>query len=84
LLYGSRLSTSIGGRNDGFGRDFAHREASLVEVVDIVIVDPVFRNYVPYEGKPRVIRVWIFAEDSLIVDSSIKTRSELRSSSYEG
>ena len=84
LLYGSRPSVSIGGCNDCFCRDFAHREPSLVEVVDVVIVDPVFRDYIPYERKPRAIRVWIFAEDSLIVDSSIKTRTELRSSLYEG
>ena len=83
LLYGSRPSASIGGCNDCFCRDFAHCKPGLVEVVNIVIVDSVFRDYVPYEGKPRAIRVWIFVEDSLIVDSSIKTRSELGSSSYE-
>ena len=49
--------TSIGGRNDSFGRDLAHREARLVEVIDIVIVDSVFRDYVSYEGKLRVIYV---------------------------
>ena len=82
-MYGSRSSASIGYYNDHFGRDFTYREASLVEVIDIVIVDSVFRDYVPYEGKPRAIRVRIFVEDSLIVDSSIETRLELRSSSYE-
>ena len=83
LLYGSRPSASIGGCNDSLGGDLTHREACLIEVVDVVIVDTVFRDYVPYERKPRAIRVWIFAEDSLVVDSSIKTRSELGSSSYE-
>ena len=48
LLYGSRSSASIGGCNDHFGRDFAHCEAGLVEVIDIIIVDSVFRDYVSY------------------------------------
>jgi hypothetical protein len=83
LLYSSWPPASVGGCNDSFSGDLAHREARFVEVIDIVIVDPLFRNYVSYERKPRAIRVRIFAEDRLVVDSSIKTRTELRSSSYE-
>jgi hypothetical protein len=83
LLCSSWLATSFRGCNNHFRGHLAHRKPSLIKVIDIGIVYPVLRNYVSYEGKPRAIRVWIFAKDSLIVDSSIKTRLELRSSSYE-
>ena len=77
LLYSSRPSASIGGCNNCFCRDFTHCKPGLVKVVDIIIMDSVFHNYILYKGKPRAIRVRIFTEDSLIVDSSIKTRAEL-------
>jgi len=34
LLYHSRPSTSIGGRNDNCSRDLTHYKAHLVEVID--------------------------------------------------
>ena len=48
---------SIRGYNNSFGRDFTYRKSNLIEIIDIVIIDPVFRNYILYEGELRIIRV---------------------------
>jgi len=40
-------------------------------------------DHVSYKAKPRVIRVWIFALDPLIIDPVIKTRLKLGLSLYK-
>ena len=57
LLYSSRASILIRGYNDYFFRDFTYRKPSLVEIINIIIIDPIFRNYIPYERKLYVIYV---------------------------
>ena len=57
--------------------DNAHHEASLVEVIDIVIQDPVFGLHIPYEVKPLPNSLLIFAFSSLVVVFAAITCTEL-------
>ena len=47
----------IKGHNNYFSKNFAHREIYLVEIIDVVIVDPVFRDYILYKQKLCVMYV---------------------------
>ena len=39
----------IGGYNDYFYRDFTYYKPNLVEVIDVVIIDPIFYNHILYK-----------------------------------
>ena len=57
--------------------DNAHHKASLVEVIGVVIQDPVFSLDIPYEVKPLPNSLPIFAFSSLVVVFAVITCSEL-------
>ena len=79
----TRPSTSLGARHDLYTRKYTHLEPSLVEVIDIPLLDRVFVDYVTYEPKPRVYHVGIFALGSLVIDSASETRRNLGISLYK-
>ncbi|KAM9874811.1 hypothetical protein VDGL01_11132 [Verticillium dahliae] len=74
LLY---ARASFGARYDGSTAYNAHLEASLVEVIDIVLRNAVFRDCVAHIAKPRVYRDWVFALGSSIVVFAKTTRLEI-------
>ena len=51
----------IGGCDDYFSRDFAYHEVYLIKIVDIVIINLIFHDYILYKRKLCVIHIWIFA-----------------------
>ena len=57
--------------------DNAYHKASLVEVIDIVIQDPIFGLYIPYKVKPLPNGLSIFVFSSLVVVLAGITRIEL-------
>jgi len=56
------------------GDDNAHYKAGFVEVVHIVIEDPVFDLYIVYKRKLLANNFWIFAFGPLVVVFTRKTR----------
>ena len=82
LLY-TKPSTSLEARHDLYTRKYTHLEPSLVEVVDIPLLDRVFIDYVTYKPKPRVYHVGIFVLGSLIIDSASERRRNLGISLYK-
>ena len=69
---------SIGARNNHAATNKAHHKARLVEVVEVAIEDTVLGAHVCHQSKPRVYRVWIFAEGSLEVVSAISLNPSIR------
>jgi hypothetical protein len=68
---------------DLYTRKYAHLEPSLVEVVDVPLLDRVLINHVLYKPKPRVYHVGIFVLGPLVIDSTSKTRRNLVIPVYE-
>lgn len=71
------LSAPIGAGYDYRGRDLAYHEAGLVEVIDILVLDTVFRLQI-YEKRELARDLFrVFAEGPLVVVCTRKTRPEL-------
>ena len=51
-----------------FRSDLAYTKPSLVKVLYILLLDSILVNCVLYKPKLHVIHIWIFAEDSLIIN----------------
>lgn len=83
LLYSSWSSASVGRSNNHFRQYSAHYKTSLVEVVNIFLSNPIKGYCLLYELKPLLICIRIFAKDTLVIDSSVETRTKGRLSSYE-
>jgi len=71
------LATAIRGRNHHAREDDAHHKPSLIEVVDIIIHNPVLGHDVQDDGKPLSNNLWILALGPLIVVPTYPTRTEL-------
>src|SRR6516225_3577149 len=69
--------------HDLCARKYAHLEPSLVEIVDVPLLDLIFVDYIPYKPKPRVYHVGIFALGPLVIDSTSETRRNLRMSVHK-
>ena len=67
-------AAAVRGSNYHGGDDNAHHKAGLVEVVYIVIEDPVFDLYIVHKRKPLANNFWIFAFGPLVVVFTRKTR----------
>ncbi len=51
--------------------DDAHYKVSLIEVIEVAVLNAVFNAYIGYKPKPRVYKLWIFVEDPLEI---VRTR----------
>ena len=71
------LPAPVDARHDYRGRDLAHHEAGLVEVVDILVLDAVLGLQVREERELACDFFRIFAEGPLIVVCTRKTRPEV-------
>jgi hypothetical protein len=80
LLY---LCPTIRACYDHSYRNNTHYKAGLVEVVDIRLINRVFRDYVFYKLKPAPNHLWIFVFGPLVIIFPLKTRPKLWSSSYK-
>ncbi len=45
--------------------DDVHYKASLVEIVEVIVLDTVFNTYIDYKPKPCIYKLWIFAKGLL-------------------
>ena len=73
----------IGTCNDHTAADNAHYKASLVEVVEVRIVDCILRIHVVYQPKLRVYKLRIFIEGPLLVVGTRQTLLELRAALHK-
>ena len=71
------LATAVRGRNHHPREDDAHHEPSLVEIVGILIEDPILGLGVLYKRKPLANDLRIFVLRPLVVISMCKARTEL-------
>jgi len=74
---------SIGTHNDHATADNAHYKASLVEVVEVRVLDPILLPHVVHQPEPRVYKLGIFVEGPLLVVGTQQTLLELRATLYE-
>jgi hypothetical protein len=70
------LSKSIGTCHYHKCADNTYHKASLVEVVEVAVIDAVLRPHVVHKLKPCANKLWIFAEGSLKAVCAIETRLE--------
>ena len=82
-LLRTRPAAAFGACHNLCGREYAYYKPSLVEIVDVPLLDRVLVNYISYEPKLRVYYVGIFAFGPLVIDSTLKTRCKLGVLCYE-
>jgi hypothetical protein len=70
-------SMSIGACHYHRYTDNAHHKPSLIEVVEVAVVDAVLGLHVVHKLKPCANKLWIFVEGSLKVICAIETHLEL-------
>jgi hypothetical protein len=71
LLDANRVNTSLWSSDYFNSVPNAHREASLIKVVDISVQYAVLRLNIPYRVEPGPDNLWIAAKDSLTIALSI-------------
>lgn len=76
-LLRTRSTTAFGACYDLYTRKYAHLEPSLIEIVNVPLLDGVLVNHVPYRPKPRAYHVGIFALDPVVIDSASEMRRKL-------
>ena len=77
------LPAPVDARHDYRGRDLAYYKAGLVEVIDILVLDAVFRFKIHEKREPARDLFRIFAEGPLVVVYARETRSKFWLSLYE-
>jgi hypothetical protein len=82
-LLRTRLTVAFPTCYDLYTRMYTYLEPSLVEVVDVPLLDRVLVNHVSYKPKLRVYHVRIFVLGPLVIDSTSKTRRNLVIPVYE-
>jgi hypothetical protein len=65
------------------GGNNAYYKPSLVKVIDIRLLDRIFRNYILYKLELPSNYSWIFALSPLVIVFTLKTRIELWLSSHK-
>src|SRR5437868_6206875 len=66
-LYHLDLSIAFRTYHNYYGRDLAYYKPSLIKILNIIFIDPIFGYYILYEVKLALNYCWISILSSLVV-----------------